>query len=65
MNLAEIKARINPVYVDQIGTESHERKWLCDRIDELAEALAICKQHMARDQWDALFIDGALRKIKP
>lgn len=40
MNLAEIKSRINPAYQDVIGTESHERKWLCDRIDELERQLA-------------------------
>ena len=37
MDLDEIKSRINPQYADCIGTESYERKWLCDRIDELAE----------------------------
>ena len=35
MNLDEIKSRINPVYQDFPGTESHERKWLCDQIDKL------------------------------
>ena len=35
MNLDEIKRRINPVYENQSGTESHERKWLCDQIDKL------------------------------
>ena len=35
MNLDEIKSRINPAYQNQSGTESHERKWLCDQIDKL------------------------------
>ena len=35
MNLDEIKSRINPKYKDTPGTESHERKWLCDEIERL------------------------------
>lgn len=35
MTLEEIKSRINPQYQDCVGTESYERKWLCDRIDAL------------------------------
>ena len=44
MNLEEIKARINPQYADTIGTESHERKWLCDLIELLRQQLADCKK---------------------
>ena len=43
MNLDEIKRRINPAYQDVPGTESYERKWLCDRIDELLRALDQCR----------------------
>jgi hypothetical protein len=35
IDLAEIKSRINPAYQDVRGTESHERKTLCDEIDRL------------------------------
>lgn len=35
MNIDDIKSRINPQYSDTPGTESYERKWLCDRIAEL------------------------------
>lgn len=35
LSLDEIKSRINPDYSATIGTESHERKWLCDRVDVL------------------------------
>ena len=44
MNLDEIRSRINPQYADCIGTESYERKWLCDRIEELERQLAEIKQ---------------------
>lgn len=37
MNLNEIKSRINPVYAQLTGTESYERKWLCDKIDYLTQ----------------------------
>ena len=39
IDLAEIKSRINPAYADRRGTESHERKQLCDEIDRLRAAL--------------------------
>lgn len=39
MNLSEIKKRINPSYVEILGTESYERKWLCDTIDSLTDIL--------------------------
>jgi hypothetical protein len=35
LDLAEIKSRINPAYADRRGTESHERKILCDEIERL------------------------------
>jgi chromosome segregation ATPase len=35
LDLAEIKSRINPAYADRRGTESHERKMLCDEIERL------------------------------
>lgn len=35
----EIKSRINPAYQDLPGTESFERKWLCDQIDRLTVEL--------------------------
>ena len=41
MNLEEIKAKINTQYADTIGTESHERKWLCDLIESLRQQLEI------------------------
>ena len=40
MNLEEIKAKINTQYADTIGTESHERKWLCDLIESLRQQLS-------------------------
>lgn len=39
IDLAEIKSRINPAYKDVQGTESHERKQLCDEIERLREKL--------------------------
>ena len=39
IDLAEIKGRINPAYADRRGTESHERKMLCDEIERLRAAL--------------------------
>lgn len=36
MTLEEIKSRINPQYQGYLGTESNERKWLCDRLDAQA-----------------------------
>lgn len=35
MDINEIRSRINPVYQDVRGTESYERKWLCDRLAEV------------------------------
>ena len=35
LDLDEIKSRINPAYADVLGTESHERKLLCDEIERL------------------------------
>ena len=39
MDLEEIKSRINPQYQDVRGTESYERKWLCDEIERLRHEL--------------------------
>jgi hypothetical protein len=39
LDLAEIKSRINPAYADRRGSESHERKMLCDEIERLRAAL--------------------------
>lgn len=39
LDLDEIKSRINPAYADRRGTESHERKQLCDEIERLREKL--------------------------
>ena len=60
MNLEEIKARINPQYADTIGTESHERKWLCDLIELLRQQLADCKKRevMLRDLIPKRIPDG-------
>lgn len=41
MTLDEIKSRINPQYMDCPGTESYERKWLCDRIEALEASLRV------------------------
>ena len=40
MDLEEIKSRINPQYSGCIGTESYERKWLCDEIEQLRQRVA-------------------------
>lgn len=40
-DLDEIESRINPLYQDVRGTESYERKMLCDRIRELESQLAL------------------------
>jgi hypothetical protein len=39
IDLDEIKNRINPAYADRRGSESHERKTLCDEIERLQAAL--------------------------
>lgn len=44
---AELRARINPIYQNQIGTESWERKILLDEIDRLAEDNAKMKATLA------------------
>ena len=38
-DLEEIKSRINPAYADRRGSESHERKMLCDEIERLQAAV--------------------------
>lgn len=40
IDLEEIKSRINPQYADRRGSESHERKMLCDEIESLRQRLA-------------------------
>jgi len=35
LDLDEIKSRINPAYADRRGSESHERKMLCNEIERL------------------------------
>ena len=35
LDLAEIKSRINPAYAEWRGTESYERRQLCDEIERL------------------------------
>lgn len=35
LDIDEIKSRINPAYADMLGTESYERKLLCDEIEAL------------------------------
>jgi len=45
--LAEIRSRINPQYADIPGTESHERKRLCDRIAELEVETATLRAQLA------------------
>jgi len=47
MDLAEIRSRINPQYADIPGTQSHERKWLCDRIAELEVETATLRAQLA------------------
>lgn len=32
--------------------------------NSMLSALELCKQHMAKDQWDALFIDGVIAEAK-
>lgn len=32
--------------------------------NSMFSALELCKQHMAKDQWDALFIDGVIAEAK-
>lgn len=62
MDLDEIKTRINPLYAGCPGTESHERKWLCDRIDALLEALKACRdqfQHYVGHHLDKGDLDKA------
>ena len=45
LDLDEIKSRINPAYADRRGSESHERKTLCNEIERLRAELALCKPH--------------------
>lgn len=44
---ADIRRRVNPVYADQIGTESYERKLLLDEIDRLRAEVALLKFRLA------------------
>ena len=39
LDLEEIKSRINPAYADRRGSESNERKMLCNEIDRLQAAV--------------------------
>ena len=39
IDLEEIKSRINPAYQEVRGTESYERRQLCDEIDRLTACL--------------------------
>ena len=55
LDLDEIKSRINPDYADRRGSESNERKQLCDEIERLRaeneslrEALAAIKSSGAK-----------------
>jgi hypothetical protein len=54
MTLEEIKSRINPAYADCLGTESYERKWLCDRIDELEKQ----RDELIRER-DRIYVEGS------
>jgi hypothetical protein len=59
IDLAEIKSRINPAYQEVRGTESHERKMLCDEIERLREQIATQKAY-----YESVFEDGARRIAK-
>ena len=43
IDLNEIKSRINQVYQDVLGAESHERKMLCDEIERLTKLVSAYK----------------------
>lgn len=45
IDLEEIKSRINPQYADRRGSESHERKMLCDEIEALRQQLKDVTDH--------------------
>ena len=68
MTLEEIKSRINPADAVCLGTESHERKWLCDRIEELEKQrgeLLGALELMKRDKWHWEEIrDKAIARVK-
>lgn len=38
---AEVRSRVNPAYVDWVGTESHERAILLAEIDRLRAAIRL------------------------
>jgi hypothetical protein len=77
LDLDEIKSRINPVYQDRPGTESDERKMLCDEIDQLRaridnqsdwmkkqdKLVAELKEKLATQKayYESVFEDGARR----
>ena len=63
MNLEEIKAKINTQYADTIGTESHERKWLCDLIESLRQQLASQGEALAAALATIKLKDEALKEI--
>ena len=65
MNLEEIKVRINPQYADTIGTESHERKWLCDEIKSMRQQLANSQKRevMLRNAVLSMMRDTGLVKL--
>lgn len=60
MNLSEIKKRINPSYVEILGTESYERKWLCDTIDSLTDILEQTRRENKAQLAELRAIDNAL-----
>ena len=47
IDLNEIKSRINPAYQDLFGTNSHERKMLCDEIEQLRNEITSVEARIA------------------
>lgn len=55
---ADIRQRVNPLYVNQRGTESHERAALLGEIDRLRDLLAAAKWPAAPDDRHAAQAEG-------
>lgn len=56
MDLEEIRSRINPQYADVKGTESYERKLLCEEIETLRSELAAVTKERDELKWALIYV---------
>ena len=62
--IADLRARVNPQYYDQIGTESYERHQCVMAIESLLARNGVLREENERQRFDILAMNQSLEMIR-